>query len=206
MYSKETWHGSAHYGCNMDGKKIKFVPHLKLVGMTIGSRLNWKKTACSVASKGRSMVGAEQCIRCNHCSSKVTCRKCIGLLSDQRWSLVQWNIIYCCWAYSSRKAGSCYSCTKGCWKATWVHLSNSHRQERSCSFLPSVQAARWRVGGAFTKVCSGVWRFRSWGKESTAAQDWEQQKWGAETKAKSAQEFLTEQLQMELARASCFDI
>ena len=53
--------------------------------------------------------------------------------------------IYCCCAYPSCKAGSC---TKGCWKAMWVHFSNSHRQERSCSFLPSVQAARWRVCGA----------------------------------------------------------
>ena len=42
----------------MDGKKIKFVSHLKLVGITIDSRLNWKKMACSVASKGRSMMGA----------------------------------------------------------------------------------------------------------------------------------------------------
>ena len=42
----------------MDGKKIKFVPHLKLVGITFDSRLNWKKMACSAASKGRSMMGA----------------------------------------------------------------------------------------------------------------------------------------------------
>ena len=42
----------------MDGKKIKFVSDLKLVGLTIDSRLNWKKMACSAASKGRSMIGA----------------------------------------------------------------------------------------------------------------------------------------------------
>ena len=42
----------------MDGKKIKFVSHLKLVGITIDSKLNWKKMACSAASKGRSMMGA----------------------------------------------------------------------------------------------------------------------------------------------------
>jgi len=42
----------------MDGRKIKFVSDLKLVGLTIDSRLNWKKMACSAASKGRSMMGA----------------------------------------------------------------------------------------------------------------------------------------------------
>ena len=42
----------------MDGKKIKFVSDLKLVGLTVDSRLNWKKMACSAASKGRIMIGA----------------------------------------------------------------------------------------------------------------------------------------------------
>ena len=42
----------------MDGKKIEFVSDLKLVGLTIESRLNRKKMACSKASKGRSTVGA----------------------------------------------------------------------------------------------------------------------------------------------------
>jgi hypothetical protein len=42
----------------MDGRKITFISDLKLVGLTIDSRLNWKKMACSAASKGRRMIGA----------------------------------------------------------------------------------------------------------------------------------------------------
>ena len=42
----------------MDGKKIGFVPIIKLVGFTIGSKLYWQKMAWSAVSRGKSMLGA----------------------------------------------------------------------------------------------------------------------------------------------------